>query len=152
MIPRYSRPEMVAIWEPETRFRIWFEIEAHAMDALAELGVIPREAAAAMWAKGKFEVERIDAIERETKHDVIAFLTNLAEHVGEPARFVHQGMTSSDVLDTCLGVQLARAADLMIADLDALLAVLRAPRVRVQATRRRSAAATASTPSRRPSA
>jgi len=95
------------------------------MDALAELGVIPREAAAAMWAKGRFEVDRIDAIERETKHDVIAFLTNLAEHVGEPARFVHQGMTSSDVLDTCLGVQLARAADLMIADVDALLAVLR---------------------------
>ena len=125
MIPRYSRPAMVAIWAPETRFRIWFEIEAHAMDALAELGVIPREAAAAMWAKGKFDVERIDAIERETKHDVIAFLTNLAEHVGEPARFVHQGMTSSDVLDTCLGVQLARAADLMIADVDALLAVLR---------------------------
>ena len=125
MIPRYSRPEMVALWEPEARFRIWFEIEAHAMDALAELGVIPREAAAAMWAKGRFEVDRIDAIERETKHDVIAFLTNLAEHVGEPARFVHQGMTSSDVLDTCLGVQLARAADLMIADVDALLAVLR---------------------------
>ena len=124
MIPRYSRPEMVAIWEPEARFRIWFEIEAHAMDALAELGVIPREAAATMWAKGRFEVDRIDEIERETRHDVIAFLTNLAEHVGEPARFVHQGMTSSDVLDTCLGVQLARAADLMIADLDALLAVL----------------------------
>ena len=125
MIPRYSRPAMVAVWEPEARFRIWFEIEAHAMDALAELGVIPREAAAAMWAKGRFEVDRIDEIERETRHDVIAFLTNLAEHVGEPARFVHQGMTSSDVLDTCLGVQLARAADLMIADLDALLAVLR---------------------------
>jgi adenylosuccinate lyase len=124
MIPRYSRPEMVAIWEPETRFRIWFEIEAHAMDALAELGVIPRDAAAAMWAKGKFDVARIDEIERETKHDVIAFLTNLAEHVGESARFVHQGMTSSDVLDTCFGVQLARAADLMIADIDALLVVL----------------------------
>ncbi|QYE35923.1 adenylosuccinate lyase [Polymorphobacter sp. PAMC 29334] len=125
MIPRYSRPEMVTIWEPETRFRIWFEIEAHAMDALAELGVIPAEAAATMWAKGKFEVDRIDEIERETRHDVIAFLTNLAEHVGEPARFVHQGMTSSDVLDTCLGVQLARAADLMIADIDALLVVLK---------------------------
>lgn len=124
MIPRYSRPEMVAIWEPETRFRIWFEIEAHAMDALAALGVIPAEAARAMWERGKFDVARIDAIERETRHDVIAFLTNLAEHVGEPARFVHQGMTSSDVLDTCLGVQLARAADLMIADLDGLLAVL----------------------------
>ncbi len=125
MIPRYSRPPMVAIWEPATRFQIWFEIEAHAMDALAELGVIPRDAAAAMWERGRFEVDRIDAIERETKHDVIAFLTNLAEHVGEPARFVHQGMTSSDVLDTCLGVQLARAADLLIADVDALLAVLR---------------------------
>jgi adenylosuccinate lyase len=124
MIPRYSRPEMVAIWAPETRYQIWFEIEANAMDALAELGVIPREAAATMWAKGKFEVERIDEIERETRHDVIAFLTNLAEHVGEPARFVHQGMTSSDVLDTCLGVQLVRAADLMLAGIDALLVVL----------------------------
>ena len=125
MIPRYSRPEMVAIWDPETRFRIWFEIEAHAMDALAELGVVPKEAAKAVWERGAFEVERIDEIEREVKHDVIAFLTNLAEHVGEEARFVHQGMTSSDVLDTCLGVQLARAADLMIADVDALLAVLK---------------------------
>lgn len=125
MIARYSRPEMVAIWAPETRFQIWFEIEAHAMDALAELGVIPREAAATMWAKGKFEVERIDEIERETRHDVIAFLTNLAEHVGEPSRFVHQGMTSSDVLDTCLGVQLVRAADLMLAGIDALLIVLK---------------------------
>jgi len=125
MIARYSRPEMVAIWAPETRFQIWFEIEAHAMDALAELGVIPREAAATMWAKGKFEVERIDEIERETRHDVIAFLTNLAEHVGEPSRFVHQGMTSSDVLDTCLGVQLVRAADLMLAGIDALLVVLK---------------------------
>ena len=100
MIPRYSRPEMVSIWEPETRFRIWFEIEAHAMDALAELGVVPREAAAAVWAKGGFDVARIDEIEREVKHDVIAFLTSLAEHVGPEARFVHQGMTSSDVLDT----------------------------------------------------
>lgn len=125
MIPRYSRPEMVAIWEPEARFRIWFEIEAHAMDALVELGVVPAQAAKEVWAKGAFEVERIDEIERETKHDVIAFLTNLAEHVGPSARFVHQGMTSSDVLDTCLGVQLARAADLMIADIDALLAVLK---------------------------
>jgi len=125
MIPRYSRPEMVAIWEPETRFRIWFEIEAHAMDALVTLGVVPGDAAKAVWEKGAFEVERIDEIERETKHDVIAFLTNLAEHVGPEARFVHQGMTSSDVLDTCLGVQLARAADLMIADIDALLAVLK---------------------------
>jgi adenylosuccinate lyase len=125
MIPRYSRPEMVAIWEPETRFQIWFEIEAHAMDALAELGVVPKDAAKAVWERGKFEVERIDEIEREVKHDVIAFLTNLAEHVGDEARFVHQGMTSSDVLDTCLGVQMARAADLMIADVDALLVVLK---------------------------
>jgi adenylosuccinate lyase len=125
MIPRYSRPEMVAIWEPEARFRIWFEIEAHAMDALVELGVVPADAAKAVWERGKFEVARIDEIERETKHDVIAFLTNLAEHVGEEARFVHQGMTSSDVLDTCLGVQMARAADLMIADVDALLLVLK---------------------------
>jgi adenylosuccinate lyase len=125
MIPRYSRPEMVAIWEPEARFRIWFEIEAHAMDALVGLGVVPAEAAREVWEKGAFEVERIDEIERETKHDVIAFLTNLAEHVGPSARFVHQGMTSSDVLDTCLGVQMARAADLLIADIDALLVVLK---------------------------
>ena len=125
MIPRYSRPEMVAIWEPETRFRIWFEIEAHAMDALAELGVVPRDAAKALWERGKFEVARIDEIERETKHDVIAFLTNLAEHVGPEARFVHQGMTSSDVLDTCLSVQLVRAADILIADTDALLVALK---------------------------
>ena len=125
MIPRYSRPEMAAVWAPETRFRIWFEIEAHATDALAELGVVPKEAAQAIWEKGAFEIERIDAIERETKHDVIAFLTNVAEHVGEPARFMHQGMTSSDVLDTCLAVQLARASDILLADLDALLAVLR---------------------------
>ncbi|KPF62377.1 adenylosuccinate lyase [alpha proteobacterium AAP81b] len=125
MIPRYSRPEMTALWEPEARFQIWFEIEAHAMDALAEIGVVPREAAAAVWARGKFDVARIDEIERETRHDVIAFLTNLAEHVGPEARFVHQGMTSSDVLDTCLAVQLARAADLLIADVDGLLAALR---------------------------
>ena len=125
MIPRYSRPDMVAIWTPEARFRIWFEIEAHATDALAELGVVPREAAAAIWAKGAFEVDRIDEIERETKHDVIAFLTNVAEHVGPEARFMHQGMTSSDVLDTCLSVQLARASDLLLADIDALLAVLK---------------------------
>ena len=124
MIPRYSRPEMVAIWTPEARFRIWFEIEAHATDALAELGVVPKEAAAAIWAKGAFEVDRIDEIERETKHDVIAFLTNVAEHVGPEARFMHQGMTSSDVLDTCLSVQLARASDLLLADLDALMTVL----------------------------
>ncbi len=125
MIPRYSRPEMVAIWSPETKFRIWFEIEAHACDAQAALGVIPKEAAAAVWARGAFEVERIDAIEAEVKHDVIAFLTNLAEHVGDEARFVHQGMTSSDVLDTCLSVQLARASDILLGDLDALLAALK---------------------------
>ena len=125
MIPRYSRPDMVAIWEPEARFRIWFEIEAHAMDALAELGVVPVEAARAVWAKGGFDIDRIDEVEREVKHDVIAFLTSLAEHVGPEARFVHQGMTSSDVLDTCLNVQLVRAADLMIADIDALLVVLK---------------------------
>ncbi len=128
MIPRYSRPAMVAIWEPETRFRIWFEIEAHACDALAELGVIPKSAAETIWAKGRdaaFDVGRIDAIERETKHDVIAFLTHLAEIVGPEARFVHQGMTSSDVLDTCLAVQLARASDILIADVDALLAALK---------------------------
>src|SRR5919206_3857712 len=128
MIPRYSRPEMTAIWSPETRFRIWFEIEAHATTALAELGVVPREAAEAVWEKGSqavFDVGRIDAIEREVKHDVIAFLTHLAEHVGPEARFVHQGMTSSDVLDTCFNVQLARAADLLLADLDGLLAALK---------------------------
>ncbi len=124
MIPRYSRPEMVKIWEPENKFRIWFEIEAHACDAQAELGVIPREAAAAVWQRGKWEIARIDEIERETRHDVIAFLTNLAEHVGDDARFVHQGMTSSDVLDTCLAVQLCQAADILLADLDALLAAL----------------------------
>ena len=126
MIPRYSRPEMVAIWEPENRFRIWFEIEAHACDAQAALGVIPKAAAEAVWQRGAFEVARIDEIERETRHDVIAFLTNLAEHVGEEARFVHQGMTSSDVLDTCLAVQLSQAADLLLADLDRLLAALEA--------------------------
>ncbi len=125
MIPRYSRPEMVAIWEPESKFQIWFEIEAHATDALAELGVVPKEAAAAIWAKGKFDVERIDEIEREVKHDVIAFLTNVAENVGEESRFMHQGMTSSDVLDTCLAVQLARASDILLADIDALLAAIK---------------------------
>jgi adenylosuccinate lyase len=125
MIPRYSRPEMTRIWEPENRFRIWFEIEAHACDAMAGLGLIPKEAAKAVWERGRFEVERIDEIERETRHDVIAFLTNLAEHVGPEARFVHQGMTSSDVLDTCLAVQLKEAADLLIADVDALLAALK---------------------------
>ncbi|SEO71005.1 adenylosuccinate lyase [Methylobacterium sp. ap11] len=128
MIPRYSRPEMTAIWSPEARFRIWFEIEAHATTALADLGVVPKEAAAKVWEKGRdavFDVARIDEIERVTKHDVIAFLTHLAEIVGPEARFVHQGMTSSDVLDTCLNVQLARAADLLIADIDGLLAALK---------------------------
>ena len=124
MIPRYSRPEMAAIWTPENKFKIWFEIEAHACDAQADLGVIPKAAAAAVWERGAFEVARIDAIEREVKHDVIAFLTNLAEHVGEEARFVHQGMTSSDVLDTCLAVQLTQASDILLANLDALLAAL----------------------------
>ena len=127
MIPRYTRPEMAAIWSPETRFRIWFEIEAHAADAMAELGIIPKAAAAQIWAKGRnatFDIARIEAIEREVKHDVIAFLTHLAEIVGPEARFVHQGMTSSDVLDTCLNVQLVRAADLLIADVDMLNAAL----------------------------
>jgi adenylosuccinate lyase len=128
MIPRYTRPEMAAIWDPQTRYRIWFEIESHAADAMAELGVIPKAAAKAIRDKGKdatFDVARIDAIEREVKHDVIAFLTHLAEIVGPQARFVHQGMTSSDVLDTCLNVQLVRAADLLIADVDALMAALK---------------------------
>ncbi len=125
MVPRYSRPEMVAIWEPESKFQIWFEIEAHATDALAELGVVPKEAAEAIWAKGKFDVARIDEIEREVKHDVIAFLTNVAENVGEEARFMHQGMTSSDVLDTCVAVQLARASDILLDDLDKLLAAIK---------------------------
>jgi adenylosuccinate lyase len=128
MIPRYSRPAMTAIWSPETRFRIWFEIEAHATTALAEIGVVPKEAADTVWRKGRdavFDVARIDAIEAVTKHDVIAFLTHLAEIVGPDARFVHQGMTSSDVLDTCLNVQLVRAADILIADVDALLAAIK---------------------------
>ncbi|HVX80415.1 MAG TPA: adenylosuccinate lyase [Devosiaceae bacterium] len=127
MIPRYSRPEMVAIWSPETRFRIWFEIEAHATAALAEIGVVPKEAARTIWEKGSaaaFDVARIEEIEATTRHDVIAFLTHLAEIVGPDARFVHQGMTSSDVLDTCLSVQLKRASDILIADVDALLAAL----------------------------
>ena len=122
-IPRYSRPQMAAIWSPQTRFRISFEIEAHAADAMAELGMIPKAAAKKIWAKGnaaQFDIDRIDEIERETKHDVIAFLTHLAEIVGPEARFVHQGMTSSDVLDTRLNVQLVRAADLLIADVEAL--------------------------------
>jgi adenylosuccinate lyase len=127
MIPRYTRARMAQIWAPETRFRIWFEIEAHAASAMAELGLIPRQAAQAIWDKGskaQFDTARIDAIEREVKHDVIAFLTHLAEHVGPEARFVHLGLTSSDVLDTCLNVQLVRAADLLLADIDALLTAL----------------------------
>jgi len=128
MIPRYAREEMASIWSPQTRYRIWFEIEAHAADRMAELGVIPRDAAAAVWAKGRdaqFDADRIDEIEREVKHDVIAFLTHLAEIVGPQARFVHQGMTSSDVLDTCLSVQLTRAADLLVKDVDRVLAALK---------------------------
>ena len=128
MIPRYSRPEMVAIWSPETKFRIWFEIEAYACDALAELGVIPKSAAQTIWEKGgsaTFDVARIDEIEAVTKHDVIAFLTHLAEFVGPDSRFVHQGMTSSDVLDTTLNIQLVRAADLLLADMDRVLAALK---------------------------
>jgi adenylosuccinate lyase len=125
MIPRYSRSQMAEIWEAQNRYRIWFEIEAHACDAQAALGVIPKEAAAAIWKLGRFDPARIDEIERETKHDVIAFLTNLAEHIGPPARFLHQGMTSSDVLDTCLGVQLKQASDILLADLDALLVALK---------------------------
>ncbi len=130
MIPRYSRPEMTAIWEPANKFRIWFEVEAHAMDALATLGVVPKAAAKAVWKKGNkpytaARIARIDAIERETRHDVIAFLTELAENVGPEARFVHQGMTSSDVLDTCLAVQMTQAADLLIAGVDRVLAALK---------------------------
>ena len=128
MIPRYSRPVMTEIWEPSTRFAIWFEIEAHAASAMAELGTIPKSAATAIWAKGKdakWDIARIDAIERETRHDVIAFLTHVAEVVGPEARFLHLGLTSSDVLDTCLAVQLTRASDLLLADLDRLLAALK---------------------------
>jgi adenylosuccinate lyase len=128
MIPRYTRPQMAAIWEAQSRFRIWFEIEAHAADAMAEIGLIPQSAAKTIWEKGRnatFDVERIDAIEREVKHDVVAFLTHLAEIVGPDARFVHAGMTSSDVLDTCFNVQLVRAADLLLADVGALLAALK---------------------------
>jgi adenylosuccinate lyase len=125
MIPRYTRPDIAAIWSDDTRYRIWFEIEAHACDALVKLGVIPASAAKAIWKKGKFDIKRIDEIERVTKHDVIAFLTNVAEHVGPEARFLHQGMTSSDVLDSCLSVQLARASDILLSDIDALLAALK---------------------------
>ncbi|MDA1132928.1 MAG: lyase family protein, partial [Proteobacteria bacterium] len=125
MIPRYSRPDMAAVWEPEAKFRIWLDIEIHATEALAELGVVPAQAARDLAENGAFEIARIDEIEREVKHDVIAFLTNVAEHVGPNARFVHQGLTSSDVLDTCLAVQLSRAADILLRDLDALLAALK---------------------------
>ena len=130
MIPRYSRPEMTQIWEPANKFRLWFLIEAHACDAQAELGVIPKEAAAAVWAGGdkpytEDRIARIDEIERETKHDVIAFLTHLAEHVGEESRFVHQGLTSSDVLDTCLAVQMKQSADLLLVGMDRVLAALK---------------------------
>ncbi|MEE9318749.1 MAG: adenylosuccinate lyase [Rhodospirillales bacterium] len=125
MIPRYSRTEMAAIWEPANKYKIWLEIEAHACDKQAELGVIPAEAAKAVREKGSFDIDRIDEIERETRHDVIAFLTNLAEYVGPEARFVHQGMTSSDVLDTCLAVQLTQAADLLLADIDGVLEALK---------------------------
>lgn len=128
MIPRYSRPDMAAIWSPDTRFRIWFEIEAYATEAMAELGIVPKEAAKTVWEKGKkakFDVARIDAIEREVKHDVIAFLTHLGEIVGPEARFVHLGLTSSDVLDTCLAVQLSRAADILLADIEKLLAAIK---------------------------
>src|SRR5438552_8096481 len=128
MLSRYTRPEMASLWEAQTGFKIWFEIEAHAADALAELGVIPKEAAMTIWTRARdaiFDVVRIDEIERETKHDFIAFLTHLAEIVGPEARFVHQGLTSSDVLDTCFSVQLVRAADILLADLDGLLAALK---------------------------
>jgi adenylosuccinate lyase len=128
MIPRYTRPEIAAIWDPQTRYRLWFEIEAHAAEAMAALGMIPKEAAEKIWQKGKnarFDIARIDAIEREVKHDVIAFLTHVAEIVGPEARFLHQGMTSSDVLDTCLNVQLVRAADVLLADTENLLAALK---------------------------
>ena len=129
MVPRYARPQMTALWEPEARFKIWFEIEAHATEKLGELGVVPPSAAKALWdwwaTNPAIDVPAIDAIEAVTKHDVIAFLTWVAEQVGDEARFMHQGMTSSDVLDTCLAVQLARAADILIDDLDALLAVIK---------------------------
>lgn len=125
MIPRYSRPKMVAIWEPENRYKIWMEIETLAAEAMAELGTIPKDVPVAVRARGAFNVARIEEIEAETKHDVIAFLTNLAEYVGEEARFVHQGMTSSDVLDTCLAVQLTQATDILLEDLDGLLAALK---------------------------
>jgi adenylosuccinate lyase len=125
MIPRYARPDMTALWEAESRFSIWLEIETNAMDAMVKLGIVPEDAAKALREKGGFDVDRIDEIEREVKHDVIAFLTSLSEHVGPEARFVHQGMTSSDVLDTCFNVQLVRASDILLKDMDALLAALK---------------------------
>ena len=125
MIPRYARPDMTALWEAESRFSIWLEIETHALDAMVELGIVPEDAAKAVREKGGFDVDRIDEIEREVKHDVIAFLTSLSEHVGPEARFVHQGMTSSDVLDTCFNVQLMRASDILLDDMDALLAAIK---------------------------
>src|SRR2546423_13444023 len=128
MIPRYTRSEVAAVWDPQTRYRIWSEIEAHAADAMAELGIIPKSAARTIWEKGRtatFDVGRIDEIERAVKHDVIAFLTHLAEIVGPDARFVHQGMTSSDILDTTFNVQLVRAADILLADIDKLLEALK---------------------------
>lgn len=125
MIPRYARPEMTALWEAESRFSIWLEIETHAMDGMVNLGIVPADAAKAVRERGGFDVDRIDEIEREVKHDVIAFLTSLSEHVGPEARFVHQGMTSSDVLDTCFNVQLTRAADILLQDLDNLLAAIK---------------------------
>ncbi|MDE2042390.1 MAG: adenylosuccinate lyase, partial [Alphaproteobacteria bacterium] len=129
MVPRYARPDMVRIWDPENRFRIWFEIEAHATEALSSLGVVPQAAAKALWdwwaTKPTIDVAAIDAIEAVTKHDVIAFLTWVAEQVGDEARFMHQGMTSSDVLDTCLAVQLEQASDILLADIDALLAAIK---------------------------
>ena len=125
MIPRYARPDMTALWEAESRFSIWLEIETHALNAMVKLGIVPEDAAKAVREKGGFDVNRIDEIEREVKHDVIAFLTSLSEHVGPEARFVHQGMTSSDVLDTCFNVQLVRASDILLDDMDALLAALK---------------------------
>jgi len=126
MIPRYSRSEMASIWEPENKFNIWLKIEVYAAEAMVELGLIPKEAAEAAKARGGFDIERIDEIEREVKHDVIAFLTSVAEHVGPEARYLHAGLTSSDVLDTCFNVQLKEAADILIADLDAVLTALKA--------------------------
>ncbi len=125
MIPRYARPDMTALWKAESRFSIWLEIETHALDAMVKLGIVPEDAAKAVREKGGFDVDRIDEIEREVKHDVIAFLTSLSEHVGPEARFVHQGMTSSDVLDTCFNVQLMRASDILLDDMDALLAAIK---------------------------